>query len=350
MSEQRKQNDGQTLVQVALMLVVLLGFLALAVDVGQVYLKRRQLQNAADAGALEGARQICFEDQTWAAAQGPATTVALTYATGAGIGFPTPASAYHMTVVVSQTIPSLAASVLGQSQFNPGARATAVCGGADRVCGLWPIGFSESQWLQLLDPSRPCGTPFYVWAGNNMNQDADCLIYDCDVDVDGIIDVLNSTGRSWLDFSDVVDDTYGETCAQSGCGTSELRCWILNDSAAQITIPACFAGDNGVRAAARSDVEARAGDQVSVPIFDYTGCPGISCPGGTTYHITGLGCIDVIGWIQQFELPRLDGGVPPWKDKVIVVSVSCTPCDTFCGSTSGTPPIPGGVNAVSLIE
>ena len=58
MSEHRERENGQALVQVALMLVVLLGFLALAVDVSQVYLKRRQLQNAADAGALEGARPV----------------------------------------------------------------------------------------------------------------------------------------------------------------------------------------------------------------------------------------------------------------------------------------------------
>ncbi len=348
MRRNEERLAGQALVQVALSLVVLLGFLALAVDVGQVYLKRRQLQNAADAGALEGARRICFENQTWSQAQGPATAEALANAPGASVDFPTPASAYHMTVVVSQTIPSFVASVVGQTIFNPGARATAVCGGADRVCGLWPVGISTTDWNTLM--SRPCGMPFYVWAGNNPNDDPNCTIFNCDVNGDGIRDIINGTGRSWLDFSDVVDPTYGETCAQSGCGTNELGCWILNDSSVQLTIPACVPGDNGVRAAARNDVEARIGDQVSVPLFDYTGCPGISCPGGTTYHMVGLGCINVIGWEQQFELQRIGGGNPTWKDKVIVASVSCTECNTFCGSTSGTPPIPGGVNAVSLIE
>ncbi len=71
------KQDGQALAQVALLLVVLLAFLALAVDVGQVYLKRRQLQNAADAGALEGARYICFEENNVAAARSAATTALL---------------------------------------------------------------------------------------------------------------------------------------------------------------------------------------------------------------------------------------------------------------------------------
>src|SRR5690606_4536767 len=51
---------GQTLVQVALMLVVLLGFAALAIDGGMVYAERRHMQNAADAGALAGARELCL--------------------------------------------------------------------------------------------------------------------------------------------------------------------------------------------------------------------------------------------------------------------------------------------------
>ena len=45
-------EDGQVLIQVALMLVVLLTFVGLAIDGGLVYAERRQMQNAADAAAL----------------------------------------------------------------------------------------------------------------------------------------------------------------------------------------------------------------------------------------------------------------------------------------------------------
>ena len=45
-------NRGQTLVLVAIALVVLFGMAGLALDGGQVYLMRRQMQTAADAGAL----------------------------------------------------------------------------------------------------------------------------------------------------------------------------------------------------------------------------------------------------------------------------------------------------------
>ena len=51
---------GQTLAIVALMLVVLVGFLAIVIDVGNIYVQRRFMQNAADAGALAGARAMAL--------------------------------------------------------------------------------------------------------------------------------------------------------------------------------------------------------------------------------------------------------------------------------------------------
>jgi Flp pilus assembly protein TadG len=50
-----KNNRGQILVLVAISLVVLLGFAALAIDVGYFYHTKNQLQGAADAAALAGA-------------------------------------------------------------------------------------------------------------------------------------------------------------------------------------------------------------------------------------------------------------------------------------------------------
>ena len=55
-----RHENGQTLIYVALGMVVLLGFVALAIDVGYVYGERRRMQNAADAGALAGAHDLCL--------------------------------------------------------------------------------------------------------------------------------------------------------------------------------------------------------------------------------------------------------------------------------------------------
>jgi Flp pilus assembly protein TadG len=50
-----KNNRGATIVIVAIFLTVLIGFVALAVDIGYMYATRNELQNVADAAALAGA-------------------------------------------------------------------------------------------------------------------------------------------------------------------------------------------------------------------------------------------------------------------------------------------------------
>ena len=54
-------HKGATLVFVAIAMVMLLGFAALAVDLGYLYVVRGELQNAADSGALAGA-QVLYND------------------------------------------------------------------------------------------------------------------------------------------------------------------------------------------------------------------------------------------------------------------------------------------------
>lgn len=56
-----KKENGQAIVIIAVALVVLLAFVALAIDAGNGYTAKRQAQNAADAAALAGARQIVLE-------------------------------------------------------------------------------------------------------------------------------------------------------------------------------------------------------------------------------------------------------------------------------------------------
>ena len=53
-----KNQDGVTAVLVAIVLAMLLGFTALAVDVGYMYSTRNELQNVADAAALAGAGEL----------------------------------------------------------------------------------------------------------------------------------------------------------------------------------------------------------------------------------------------------------------------------------------------------
>ncbi len=56
-----KEEQGAVIALVAFMMVGLLGFMALAVDLGHLYMVRNELQNAADAGALAGA-SVLYND------------------------------------------------------------------------------------------------------------------------------------------------------------------------------------------------------------------------------------------------------------------------------------------------
>lgn len=58
-----RDERGQVVVLVAILIVVLLGFAALAVDVGYMYTTRHELQRSADSGALAGASS--FVTGTW---------------------------------------------------------------------------------------------------------------------------------------------------------------------------------------------------------------------------------------------------------------------------------------------
>ena len=54
-AKRRRQQSGQAIVLIGLLLVVLTGILALAIDSGRSYVERRQLQEAVDSGALAAA-------------------------------------------------------------------------------------------------------------------------------------------------------------------------------------------------------------------------------------------------------------------------------------------------------
>lgn len=65
---------GAVALMVALLLVVMMGFAALAVDIGHLYVVRNELQNAADAGALAGARVLYSGSSVNAGANADAVT------------------------------------------------------------------------------------------------------------------------------------------------------------------------------------------------------------------------------------------------------------------------------------
>jgi Flp pilus assembly protein TadG len=136
-----KAEEGSTLVLTAVGMVVIMGFAALAIDVGSLRFARRHLQSAADAAAIAGALEIsacngtsdCAALQTAAqtslAENGFSGSAVLTNCTGtAGTGLtimvnnppcaqvtgdPNSGKAGYVEVVASRAQPTYFASVLG---------------------------------------------------------------------------------------------------------------------------------------------------------------------------------------------------------------------------------------------
>ena len=85
LEQQHSKRRGVILVLTAIALVVMLGFVALTVDVGLIQLTKTQLQSAADASALAGAMELSgtLADETVRSnARAAATEVAALYRNG----------------------------------------------------------------------------------------------------------------------------------------------------------------------------------------------------------------------------------------------------------------------------
>jgi hypothetical protein len=138
------RESGQVLVMFALLGVVLIGFMALALDVGIILHERRQLQNAADAAALAGAVELPASPTLanekaaeWAEnneidlAEGDQLTVNVDTAENT------------VYVRVERDVPFLFGRVLGLVSIDVTAEATAKVGAPAALSNLLPFGVPE---------------------------------------------------------------------------------------------------------------------------------------------------------------------------------------------------------------
>lgn len=147
---------GAVAVLVALLLVVLLGFAALAIDVGRLYAEKVQMQNGADAAALAIA-QDCARRGT-ALCQPAAPGTALQYAKAnsnsgmadaAAPAFPAPGTVTVTTSARDANGPGITlqfAPIIGQERSEVNATSTAMWGAPSGLSTALPVAFSECQF------------------------------------------------------------------------------------------------------------------------------------------------------------------------------------------------------------
>jgi hypothetical protein len=333
------------LVIVALAMTGLLAFAALVVDVGHVLAEKRHMQNAADAGALAGARELCMGNtsniitraQQYAVTENGAATAAVLR-----VGD-------QVTVTASSTVNTVFARLFGVPTVAVSAEATAACRIASSVCNLWPLVASKDEYDAI-----PDGSLMYIWDDENAGLATSDVCSKCECG--GVAFGGPKVGpghRGWVRFS---PPTTGCTSAcGSNCGASALGCWLINDWPGSLAIGQCVPGNPGVKNSALDDAASRIGQLIKIPLYSTGTCTAAnkvgSCP-GDLYYIGGFGCFEVVEVRTNLTLAPKAGYTKkdcPTKARVITArktSGCMSECDT-CGGT--TLPIDGS-GSVGLVN
>jgi hypothetical protein len=201
----------------AILMVGLLAILALVLDGGRIYLERRRVQNAADAGALAGTRTLALGGTA-----NEAQVTAMQYvlanegASSANITMQT----NGLTVRACKNVAMTFARVIGLDATAVCANASAVFGPIGSAVGLAPIAVRDFAYTYY--------TPYSIW--------------DDDKDRDPISGQISGAYRGWLSLNCV----YPMNCGTAGA--SLLKDWMQNGYQSQIDVDDWVRGDSGVKA------------------------------------------------------------------------------------------------------
>ena len=244
----RRAERGQTLVVVAVMIVVLVAFLGLVIDGGNVYAQRRQLQNAADAAALAGARAQVM--------QGPdaTATTADKYAKANGASSCTVVTTTStVTANVSKKVDTYFARVIGINALPVSASATAaITTPTGLACGFLPL------TVPYKDPSEWPTGQFTIWQRCDSSKNDVCS---------NTVDIQESM-NGWLNL-----DGQSADPSSGAVDSKHLVCWICPEECPSVKNPGVdlgwVNGTPGLDTNALQAVERCAeGKTVFVPLYD----------------------------------------------------------------------------------
>lgn len=116
---------GSIIIQVACMMVVLIGFTALTTDYGVLVMRQRRLQTGVDAAALAGAGEVYGPDGATAARDKALQIAASAGVINASVDVCTSQAPYTVTVRATETVPTIFARALPSAYASGRAEATA---------------------------------------------------------------------------------------------------------------------------------------------------------------------------------------------------------------------------------
>jgi hypothetical protein len=274
---------GQTLALIAVMLVGLIGMLGLVLDGGNLYLHRRELQNAADAGALAGARVLAM-DGTEAEADGAAQEYAVVRneADSALVTISTPGGGNPLVTVLAQAqVPMTFARVLGINELSVNAQAQATFTTAGAGIGCAPLAIQDYDYDRGCYPGGP---EYYIW--------------DDTKDSDPATGHIAGAYRGWLNL-----DCRGENPPACGdAGASDEKDWMRNGYPDAIESDTWIRGSSGVKSAVLT--QAYPGQLLIIPL--YTAIQELH-PGKDYYRVVNFAAFRVTQVVSKSNPKGLKG-------------------------------------------
>lgn len=289
----RRPGDGHergaVAVMVAILMVTLLGFVALAVDIGRVAGEKSQLQNAADASALAVAEN-CANKWTRSTCTPAADSIATFYSrtnTNDGSGVPsdriepntTAGTVTVNTSTASGNVQTTFARIIGIDSVPVAATATATWGYPKSGLSALPLAFSACELDVHSTAANPIPQKVVLQGGgtpdcNGKNPSNQTL--------PGGFAWLSPTGPGPCD----VKVTAGPE--------SDLSTWIKTSSGASIPNVCKYLFDT-------SDPRNVLGKTVALPVYDDIATtpptPNPSATGANTwYHVAKWAGFHVLGW------------------------------------------------------
>lgn len=146
MIKNAKEKNGNTVIFLAISIVVLIGFAALVMDVGMMTFNKSKLQNAADAAALAGAQEIpesTSKGETKALEYLANNDEAVAKLVSHSITFAEPYKGSYQKIIVEATykVDFMFAKIIGMDSSNVKVRAAATnLPASDEIGGLRPFG------------------------------------------------------------------------------------------------------------------------------------------------------------------------------------------------------------------
>ena len=298
----RNDESGQVLIMTALSMTILLGFTALAADVGTLFYAKRKMQIAADAAAYAGALDYMYNGSTTsaiAAAKAAATQNGVTNGTGGATvtinlpasSGPNAGSTGFVEAIVSTPNPTYFMNVFNRSSVTVAARAVAGDPPASACVWLMSTGHTGLKLKGSYDiEASGCG----IYVNSTSSSAIDVTGNGGTVNA-GYVDVVGTaTGNHVISpttatlNADPMTSPYGNltgpdpsTCTAANTSSASTLTGDFTSHAPGAGIPFCFTNSNAVTL-----------NNVTFGPGTYVFENGVTVPVGSTVTVQG-GTLDI---------------------------------------------------------